>query len=119
MIEDYTDNGPVWDPTLAAYYYTYDADTATFAAYDNRYANYFADSEMHTDLLAAHQSIGSTSLANGAMSSIPTLTRDKSTTSTFMLSGGTVADRPDLRTSSSIVQTCVRMMEIYAYCVQP
>ncbi|CAJ2511046.1 Uu.00g066710.m01.CDS01 [Anthostomella pinea] len=34
-IEDYTDEGPIWDPTLSAYYYTYDADTSTFAAYDD------------------------------------------------------------------------------------
>lgn len=36
LIEDYTDFGPVWDPTLSAYYYTYDADTTEFAAYDSR-----------------------------------------------------------------------------------
>ena len=34
-INDYTNNGPIWDPTLSAYYYTYDAASATFAAYGN------------------------------------------------------------------------------------
>ena len=38
LVEDFTDQGPTWDPTLAAYYYTYDADSKTFAAYDSRYA---------------------------------------------------------------------------------
>ncbi|TKA68083.1 hypothetical protein B0A55_09318 [Friedmanniomyces simplex] len=34
-VEDYTDSGPIWDPTLAAYYYSYDAASSTFAAYDD------------------------------------------------------------------------------------
>jgi hypothetical protein len=34
-INDYTDNGPIWDPTLSAYYYSYDAATYTFSAYDD------------------------------------------------------------------------------------
>lgn len=37
LLEDFTDYGPRWDPTLAAYYYTYDANNKTFAAYDERY----------------------------------------------------------------------------------
>ncbi|KAF1344692.1 hypothetical protein BDV97DRAFT_425035 [Delphinella strobiligena] len=35
LLEDYTDAGPIWDPTLSAYYYTYNANTQQFAAYDN------------------------------------------------------------------------------------
>lgn len=35
MVEDYTDEGPVWDPTLAAYYFAYNASTATFTPYDD------------------------------------------------------------------------------------
>ncbi|KAI9688943.1 MAG: hypothetical protein M1822_000680 [Bathelium mastoideum] len=34
-VEDYTDFGPIWDPILSAYYYTYDVNTQTFAAYDD------------------------------------------------------------------------------------
>ncbi|GAB7355998.1 hypothetical protein MBLNU459_g6625t1 [Dothideomycetes sp. NU459] len=34
LLVDYTNQGPLWDPTLSAYYYTYDANTASFAAYD-------------------------------------------------------------------------------------
>lgn len=35
LILDYTDEGPLWDPTLSAYYYSYDAATQEFTAYDN------------------------------------------------------------------------------------
>lgn len=35
-IEDHTDQGPVWDPTPSAYYYSYDASSQTFSAYDAR-----------------------------------------------------------------------------------
>lgn len=38
FVEDFTDKGPVWDPTAAAYYYTYTPITnvtGTFAAYDD------------------------------------------------------------------------------------
>ncbi|KAH9829518.1 Vacuolar protein sorting-associated protein 62 [Teratosphaeria destructans] len=31
---DYTDFGPMWDPALSAHYYSYDAATKTFKAYD-------------------------------------------------------------------------------------
>lgn len=34
-IEDHTDAGPVWDPTLAAYYYTYNTSTSKFTAYNS------------------------------------------------------------------------------------
>jgi hypothetical protein len=34
-IEDFADKGPIWDPTLSAYYYTYDAASQTFSAYDD------------------------------------------------------------------------------------
>ncbi|KAK5728031.1 hypothetical protein LTR17_012228 [Elasticomyces elasticus] len=34
LIEDHTDAGPVWDPTLSAFYYSFDAASSTFAAYD-------------------------------------------------------------------------------------
>lgn len=33
-LEDYTDAGLVWDPTLSAYYYRYNGEGATFSAYD-------------------------------------------------------------------------------------
>lgn len=35
-IEDYCDQGYIWDPTLSAYYAKYDANTKTFSAYDDR-----------------------------------------------------------------------------------
>ncbi|KAK5679348.1 hypothetical protein LTS10_008163 [Elasticomyces elasticus] len=35
LIEDHTDAGPVWDPTLSAYYVKYDAASSTFIAYDD------------------------------------------------------------------------------------
>lgn len=36
LLEDHCDTGPMWDPTLSAYYYTYNASTQAFAAYDDR-----------------------------------------------------------------------------------
>lgn len=33
-LTDTTDGGPLWDPTLAAYYYAYDGESDTFTAYD-------------------------------------------------------------------------------------
>lgn len=33
-LEDTTDQGTLWDPTLSAYYYSYDALARTFTAYD-------------------------------------------------------------------------------------
>ena len=35
LLHDYTDQGPLWDPTLSAYYYTYDASTQKFGSYDD------------------------------------------------------------------------------------
>lgn len=35
ILNDYTDAGPLWDPTLAAYYASYDASTGAFSAYDD------------------------------------------------------------------------------------
>ena len=35
LINDFTDDGPLWDPTLSAYYYKYDATSQTFSPYDN------------------------------------------------------------------------------------
>lgn len=32
---DYTDKGPLWDPTLSAYYYSYDESTEKFTAYND------------------------------------------------------------------------------------
>ena len=37
LIVDYTDNGTLWDPTLSAYAYSYDADSKEFQAYDSSY----------------------------------------------------------------------------------
>lgn len=34
-LEDHTDSGPVWDPIASAYFYSYDANSQTFTAYDN------------------------------------------------------------------------------------
>lgn len=34
FLTDYTDKGALWDPTLSAYYYRYDAGSNTFTAYD-------------------------------------------------------------------------------------
>jgi len=34
-IEDHADAGPIWDPTLSAYYYTFDPQSSKFTAYDN------------------------------------------------------------------------------------
>ncbi len=34
LINDYTDKGTLWDPTLSAYYYSFDAATKTFTASD-------------------------------------------------------------------------------------
>ncbi|KAK3674348.1 hypothetical protein LTR78_005817 [Recurvomyces mirabilis] len=34
-VEDHTDKGSMWDPTLSAYYYSYNAGSNTFAAYDS------------------------------------------------------------------------------------
>ncbi len=33
ILEDHSDQGPIWDPTLSSYYYTYDATTKKFASY--------------------------------------------------------------------------------------
>lgn len=33
-VEDHTDAGPVWDPTLSTYYYTFEPSTSTFTASD-------------------------------------------------------------------------------------
>lgn len=35
LVVDYTDQGPLWDPVLSAYFYTYDTTTLEFAAYDD------------------------------------------------------------------------------------
>lgn len=35
LIEDHTDKGPLLDPTLSAYWYTYARDSKTFAAYNS------------------------------------------------------------------------------------
>ena len=32
---DYTNKGPLWDPTLSAYYYSYDPSSQAFSAYDS------------------------------------------------------------------------------------
>ena len=34
LINDYTDKGTLWDPTLSAYYYAFDANTNTYTADD-------------------------------------------------------------------------------------
>ena len=34
---DYTDAGVLWDPTLSAYYYSYDVDSNIYTAYDASY----------------------------------------------------------------------------------
>lgn len=39
-IEDHTDAGPVWDPTLSAYYYSYTPSSKTFTAYGNEPVNW-------------------------------------------------------------------------------
>lgn len=36
-LQDYTDKGPLWDPLLSAYYYSYDATSSTFTPYDDSY----------------------------------------------------------------------------------
>ncbi|CZT15287.1 related to VPS62 Vacuolar Protein Sorting [Ramularia collo-cygni] len=35
LLEDHTDAGPLWDPTLSAYYYSFDPQTSKFEAYDD------------------------------------------------------------------------------------
>ncbi|GAM88948.1 hypothetical protein ANO11243_069820 [Dothideomycetidae sp. 11243] len=35
ILNDYADNGRLWDPTLAAYYASYNASSGTFAGYDS------------------------------------------------------------------------------------
>jgi hypothetical protein len=35
IIEDHTDEGPWWDPTLSAYWYSYNDTTKAFAAYNS------------------------------------------------------------------------------------
>jgi hypothetical protein len=35
LIEDHTDAGPLWDPTLSAYFYQYNAKADSFTAYDS------------------------------------------------------------------------------------
>lgn len=35
FIEDHTEKGPRWDPTLSAYYYSYNRDTQAFTAYNS------------------------------------------------------------------------------------
>lgn len=35
LVEDFTDFGAIWDPLLSAYYYSYDANTKAFTAYDD------------------------------------------------------------------------------------
>jgi len=37
FLEDQCDQGTLWDPTLSAYYYQYDASTQQFTAYDSSY----------------------------------------------------------------------------------
>lgn len=37
LIEDYCGRGKQWDPTLSAYFYSYDASTSTFTPYDSSY----------------------------------------------------------------------------------
>lgn len=39
-IEDHTDAGAMWDPTLAAYYYSYDEANGKFTAYDDAPVNW-------------------------------------------------------------------------------
>ncbi|KAL1997578.1 hypothetical protein VTN02DRAFT_1433 [Thermoascus thermophilus] len=36
LVVDHTDRGVLWDPTLSAYAYRYEADGQTFTAYDGR-----------------------------------------------------------------------------------
>lgn len=36
-MEDFTDQGTLWDPILDAYFYMYDASTKGFSAYDSSY----------------------------------------------------------------------------------
>ncbi|CAG7926327.1 unnamed protein product [Penicillium olsonii] len=36
FVMDYTDRGRVWDPVVNAYFYTYDAKTATFEAFNSK-----------------------------------------------------------------------------------
>ena len=35
LLDDYTDQGTLWDPTLSAYTYSYDVTTNTYTAYDS------------------------------------------------------------------------------------
>jgi hypothetical protein len=37
FIDDHTDDGYFWDPTLSAYWYSYDNSTEAFTAYDSSY----------------------------------------------------------------------------------
>ena len=40
MVYDVTSNGPLWDPTLSAYYYTFSADTKKFTSVKDAPVNY-------------------------------------------------------------------------------
>ena len=37
ILDDYTDQGKLWDPTLSAYSYSYDVNTNTYTPYDSSY----------------------------------------------------------------------------------
>lgn len=39
-VEDHTDNGTVWDPTLSAYYYSFDVANGKFSAYGDAPVNW-------------------------------------------------------------------------------
>lgn len=110
-IEDYTDNGPLWDPTLSAYYYTYDATTQTFAAYDSRYVLSAASFSVRSDHSPARRSAGCTSWVAGAMRSIRCPILDKAVYLTSAHCANTRLAQLDQKTSSYSERTCVRITE--------
>lgn len=54
-VEDYTDSGSFWDPAMSAYWYSYDASSQQFTAYDDStpvnwlyYTGHFGDKQYPT-----------------------------------------------------------------------